>query len=476
MSLIPSIAIAAMIGVVAGTAGALLTWKFKRLLTRRPTLLSAFTAGVLIGISLLSVLPEALEELVSGCSWRTSDVILVFLCVGAALFLLENVCFVHEHLNFTTTSEEPPRAVESSMSRAAPGPISSDTIEMIECGDCDVTQLAGDVGVPPTLLDQIEAVENEEIADAAASKGKKLGTGFAMIAHVPSTPRSRAGGWWHRFTDDDDESPCECCDPEGGRGGRGGGGGRGGRGRGGMISVVGSGSENDNGGNSSGSGDTSSGSGGNSGGGDTAPIATKDDGVGGVRSLTTWSPGIIFRLAAWLVHAMIDGMVLVSTPSPQLLLPTAFAVLVCALQDALAFCVLLARGSRLSRTSQCLALTLFSIAFPAGAIIAAAVANAEEDGGDGQGGGGDGERGGEGAGGTDGDGGSGRGAGAVSHHEALLLMRVCISAVFVHMAIELAPPHTHKRLRNLAHLLAFALGIGVSATAELVERLATNER
>ena len=56
--------------------------------------------------------------------------------------------------------------------------------------------------------------------------------------------------------------------------------------------------------------------------------------------------------------------------------------------------------------------------------------------------------------------------------QALAVMRVVISAIFVHMAAELAPPHTHRRLLNLAHVVVFALGVGVSATAELIERMA----
>ncbi len=54
-------------------------------------------------------------------------------------------------------------------------------------------------------------------------------------------------------------------------------------------------------------------------------------------------------------------------------------------------------------------------------------------------------------------------------------MRVCISAVFVYMAAELAPPHTHKRLRNLKHGVVFAIGVSVSALAEVFERVATGD-
>ena len=93
-----------------------------------------------------------------------------------------------------------------------------------------------------------------------------------------------------------------------------------------------------------------------------------------------------------------------------------------------------------------MALALFSLAFPCGAALAEAVAARARDGtGDARG---DGER-------------------------VLSVMRVVMSAFFVYMAFELAPPHSHRRLLNCAHGCMFALGIGVSSAAELVERLTT---
>ena len=40
-------------------------------------------------------------------------------------------------------------------------------------------------------------------------------------------------------------------------------------------------------------------------------------------------------------------------------------------------------------------------------------------------------------------------------------------AVFVYMATELAPSHTHSRVRNLQHCFMFALGLLVSSMAGL---------
>lgn len=45
-------------------------------------------------------------------------------------------------------------------------------------------------------------------------------------------------------------------------------------------------------------------------------------------------------------------------------------------------------------------------------------------------------------------------------------------AVFVYMATELAPSHTHSRVRNLQHCFMFALGLLVSSMAELLEGFA----
>ena len=49
------------------------------------------------------------------------------------------------------------------------------------------------------------------------------------------------------------------------------------------------------------------------------------------------------RQLAWFLHAVVDGMVVGSVPTVALLVPAGFAVLVCALQDALAYAVFLSR-------------------------------------------------------------------------------------------------------------------------------------
>ena len=175
-----------------------------------------------------------------------------------------------------------------------------------------------------------------------------------------------------------------------------------------------------------------------------APAAGLTAGVDVSQQQGACTLGIAFRQLAWLVHAMLDGMVLASVRTEVLLAPAAFAVFVCALQDSLAFCILLAR-SRLAGHAVGACLIVFSLAFPVGAGLASAVAQSQSE------------------------------HGSSVGNETLAVMRVVISAMFVYMACELAPPHSHRRLLNLAHAIVFALGVGVSSLAELFERLTMDD-
>ena len=90
-----SVVFAAMIGLVAALFG---VW-FGRTARRphRGSALGTFTAGILVGIALLSVLPGAVDDLAMH-GWHTGTVLL--LCVGfmGCIFVVENVCLEHEHL------------------------------------------------------------------------------------------------------------------------------------------------------------------------------------------------------------------------------------------------------------------------------------------------------------------------------------------------------------------------------------------
>ena len=114
------------------------------------------------------------------------------------------------------------------------------------------------------------------------------------------------------------------------------------------------------------------------------------------------------------------------------------SVLVCALQDVVAFTIVLERTRLSSRRRTVGALVAFGAAFPFGAGVASTVLDSLE--------------------------GSGQ--------EALAVVRAIMSAAFLYMASELAPAHTHSRRRNLLYVCLFGLGVVLSSLAEMVEGLA----
>ena len=126
---------------------------------------------------------------------------------------------------------------------------------------------------------------------------------------------------------------------------------------------------------------------------------------------------------------------LAAIPSWGLVATGVFAVLVCALQDAVAFSIVLSR-MRLPRRRQLLALGLFGAAFPLGAGLACTV------------------------------------LAQVRGSEPMAIARVLMAAMFLYMASELAPPHTHSRALNGLYVLLFGLGVCVSSLAEFFEGLA----
>jgi len=136
-----------------------------------------------------------------------------------------------------------------------------------------------------------------------------------------------------------------------------------------------------------------------------------------------------------MIHAMIDGTVIASIHSWNVLLTTAFAVMVCAFQDAVAFAILLERHGTTRRNKQ-IAFVLFGGSFPLGTGIASTLFAHVED----------------------------------FSNEAMAVLRVLIVPLFLNMAFELAPPHTHDRRTNLKTALLFGVGVAVSSSAELVER------
>ena len=146
------------------------------------------------------------------------------------------------------------------------------------------------------------------------------------------------------------------------------------------------------------------------------------------------------RQLAWFLHAVVDGMVVGSVPSFALLLPAGFAVLICSLQDGLAYAVFLTRRRSTPSLIKA-ALTAFALAFPLGAGISSLLQNSLHD----------------------------------TAREGFMILRVVIAAVFCYMATELAPAHTHSKCANLIHACLFAIGIGAAGLAELFEGVVSSE-
>jgi len=146
-----------------------------------------------------------------------------------------------------------------------------------------------------------------------------------------------------------------------------------------------------------------------------------------------WIP-IVMKLTAWMMHAMIDGMLLSSSTTVPTLVFTALAVSLCAVQDVAAFTVSMAKTG-CTRNQMLLAVATFSLCFPLGAVFSFEMI-------------------------------------AVSGSDsALLVVRVIIAGIFVYMAaFELAPPHSHSRGVNALYAVTFAVGACSVLSVELIEQ------
>ena len=414
--------IGAAIGLVAASFG---VW-FSSGRARRPyrgSAVGTLTAGILVGIALLSMLPEAIDELAVH-DWRTSSVLLLCLVSVGAIFILENVVMSHEHATSMPTAAELDGASEASADESfdsgasttagsaeptPPPPATRLPAKSVAAPATDSAAAPAAVDVElaqaPTIeltcmaCDELEEGETppkqeEEANTPAAPPPKKRPK--ALLRRPKKAPWASAEGradkqnWWQL---DGDVGPCDCCDEK----------------------SAGAGFDHEEGAG-------------------TTAFAT------GTPSSTSRTASIAFlRQLAWLLHAAIDGMVLAAIPSYRLLAAGAFAVLVCALQDAVAFSIVLARA-RTSRHGALLALGLFGCAFPLGAGLASSLLS------------------------------------ALRGSEAIAVTRVMMSAMFLYMASELAPSHTHSRRLNLLYVVLFGLGVTVSSLAELFESVAQTQQ
>jgi len=142
------------------------------------------------------------------------------------------------------------------------------------------------------------------------------------------------------------------------------------------------------------------------------------------------------RVGAWMLHAMVDGMVLASAPSTTVLLATALPVTLCALQDVAAFTVTMARLGFDSPRVLTAAVVALSCAFPLGALLSHAALS------------------------------------SAASESAVNVVRTVVAGVFVYMALfELAPPHTHNRIANTIYLLCFVGAAALAYSVDVVQEL-----
>ncbi len=150
---------------------------------------------------------------------------------------------------------------------------------------------------------------------------------------------------------------------------------------------------------------------------------------------------VCIRVGAWMMHAMIDGMVLASAPSTYVMVATLLPISVCALQDTAAFIVTMARLGYSSQRSLTVSVVALACAFPTGALVSHAV------------------------------------LASASSVVAVNVVRTVVSGIFTYMAIfELAPPHTHCRKANAVYLLCFTCGAAMGYLADAVQHLSAEWR
>lgn len=189
---------------------------------------------------------------------------------------------------------------------------------------------------------------------------------------------------------------------------------------------------------------------------------------------------LLLRLWAWMMHAMLDGVLIGSAEQLAVIIPLSFAILVCAMQDVAGLYIYFnARGATTRFVA--IAIVLFAVAFPIGAGISLVVFRVQP-------------RPPSGVGRPEhvhptqhgrwrpSNPSQGHGLGAEpkprsrsrqdSKENALVLdvLRCVMAGLFVYMALfELAPPHAHGRGQNLKYFVAFSFGLLSAYMADVFE-------
>merc|ERR1711920_191954 len=274
--------------------------------SRRPVLVS-FIGGILIGISLLVLLPEGADELTERYGWPMRHVLLLFIGSAASLFLLEHCVLGHEH---APAPNNPMLASLDAASAPIPAPEpSSIASTAVQCEPCEVTPV---VTCEVTLVITF-AVTTKQRRQRKLLIGGKPGSlnGIAMSGETGSLSGIAMSG----------QLPCECCEDSG------------------MLECDRANQ-----------------------GWLTEAFCPRTPHVLAALRLASEAT----RLLAWMVHSFLDGIALGSCNSTGTLLPLALAMLVCTLQDTSAFCACLHRVSKLRFV---IALVSFSLTFLLGVVV-----------------------------------------------------------------------------------------------------------
>ena len=433
---------------------------------------SAAVSGLLIGISCLVVLPEALDQL-PAAGWTSSQVLVLFLAAAAVMFFLDHSCMEHTHVGRGERLQAAPEPVETAEPRIDPP-----SIKEWEDGAAVCTAITTEVGRRPTPLGDDEGEEvvgatpttaevmardgeftiNMDVCEVACAPAKTTGPlPHAPVAWCPchgGDPFAKGGNNVISFNPMADVMrwrsqgmvSCPAGRP--------------------MATMK---KEREPSPSTSSPSDSSRDSPSS-----TSPpralspppsppaiepdnaieegYATRKTKRGELLKqsadgeapmappLLLSSSGcsrlssVAIRVTAWMLHAMVDGMVLASATSTYVLIATAVPVTICALQDVAAFTVTMARLGYDSRRSLQAAVIALSCAFPLGALVSHAVFE------------------------------------SATSETAVNVVRTLVAGVFTYMALfELAPPHTHSRLANTCYLLCFVGGAALAYLVDIVE-------
>lgn len=431
---------AAWVGLVSLVAGLLLV---RSQTARGPPhpFTSAFVSGLLIGISVLVVLPEALDRL-PAAGFTNAQVLLLFLGSAAVMFFLDHSVMEHQHVGrgerlptssswgvamrgerLPTSSLAEPQRMKGGDTLAVPTAGEDATAEPSEETDSD-TEEASDTPNEQVMTrdaanssDELAPLPHAPVAWCPCHGGDPFANGgvisfnpmrsafsmvggrqvcpnVRMVPTVPSpppSPPSPPSPLWQP-TPDELEEGCSRTRTR-----------------------------------------------------TSAEMQLLKDELGAPAARCGQARcqrvcAVAIRVCAWMLHAMIDGMVLSSAPSTYVLIATAVPVTACALQDVAAFTVTMARLGASSRRSLTAAVVALSCAFPFGALISHIVLE------------------------------------SASSDTAVNVVRAVVAGVFTYMALfELAPPHTHSRAANCCYLLCFTCGAAVAYLANVVEQLTADE-